>query len=413
MRLRLFLLLIVGAVACAPAVQAQAPPAAPPAAEQWKPAFPQLFPQPTGRNGYEEFVLAGDLARGHAAFRRATLGTPTLEEKRVLLADRTLARALTLVRQGLRKPVLSPRRDLNFSTTLPEVTTMRDVGRLLAIQEYVQLADGRTGEALDTFAVGLAFARAIQFDTLIQGLVGVAITAQIITPLSRRLDQLSARDCGRLYDISLQWLRQPNPYIQLLSGEWRGLRSSLQAMRDTALREGPDKAAAEILGPDSEELRRNRHLIPRAAADIDRVFQDVFRLADQHYLRLQEEMRKEPWERRPVEVDRGSPAGAMLGLLVPAHQMVDSAYTRDNARLRLLALHAVIRRYQWEHDRLPASLAGLQVEELARDPFTGQAVRYEVRGQRYTLTAAGPEARDANDPQAIDGRLPVRLTPDD
>jgi len=394
-----FVLVLLAWGALSPAaLGAQAPPA------QEPPAYRQVFPQPTGKNGYEQLVLAGDLVRGHAAFRRATLGTPTLAEKRALAADRTLQRAVSLVRAGLARPVISPRREISFSTTLPELGAMRDVGRLLAMLEYVHLADGRPGEALETLRLGLAFARAIQMDTLVQGLVGVAVTAVVLRPVTSRLDQLSARDCTRLQEICLEWLAQPSPYLAVLSGEWRGLRSSLVEMRDRALRDGPEKAAGDLLDPDGgPQVAR---VLPRDAAALDQMLAEVGRRADQYFLKLQEEVRKEPWERRPVQVDETGPAGAMLALLVPAHQQTDAAYTRDSARLRLLALHAAIRRYQWEYDRLPPNLAALNPGTLARDPFTGEPFEYQVRGARYTLTSVGPTARDPNDPQAVNGRVP-------
>jgi len=48
----------------------------------------------------------------------------------------------------------------------------------------------------------------------------------------------------------------------------------------------------------------------------------------------------------------------------------------------------------------------------AIDPFTGQPLQYAVRGTRYSLSSAGAPA-DADDPRAVNGRLPVSITPAD
>jgi hypothetical protein len=79
--------------------------------------------------------------------------------------------------------------------------------------------------------------------------------------------------------------------------------------------------------------------------------------------------------------------------------------------IRLLACHCAIRRHKWEHERLPASLAVLNLREMAVDPFTGQPLKYQLQGASYRLTSAGPTA-PADDPQAVDGRRPVSIVPE-
>ena len=59
-----------------------------------------------------------------------------------------------------------------------------------------------------------------------------------------------------------------------------------------------------------------------------------------------------------------------------------------------------------------AGLTGLDLGDLAVDPFTGQPLKYEVLGAtRYRLSSAGPKAL-ADDPQAVDGRRPVSVGPE-
>lgn len=376
--------------------------------------FQQVIPQPTGKNGYEELVMACDALKASRAYPLLTnWETLSLTEKRALLADRGVTRALALVRQGLNKPVYQPRPSLTFETLLPELAPLRELGKLLAIQQYVALADGRTQEALQITRTGMRLGRVIQMDTLVAGLVGVAIQAIVIHPLAEHLDQLTARDCQTLYQICLEWLSQPNAQIALLQAEARHLRATFAQLVEKARREGPE-AAARDLGVDEEQVRANVALIPKTPGAIEQVFRDAVKAYDEQMLRVVEELRKPPWMRRKLEPVRGADVGsALAALLMPAYQHVDQAFIKESARVQLLACHAAIRRYRWENNRLPSGLEQLNLGPLATDPFTGATFRYEVKGKRYSLTAAGSESSSMDDPRVINGRVPVTLTPDD
>ena len=64
-----------------------------------------------------------------------------------------------------------------------------------------------------------------------------------------------------------------------------------------------------------------------------------------------------------------------------------------------------------EHDRLPNDLAALELGDVATDPFTGQPLKYEPSGRRYRLTSAGMPTV-AEDPRAVDGRVPLDVVPE-
>ncbi len=66
---------------------------------------------------------------------------------------------------------------------------------------------------------------------------------------------------------------------------------------------------------------------------------------------------------------------------------------------------------RWEHLAVPAALAELRLGDLAVDRFTGALFQYEARGARYRLSSVGAPTTE-NDPQAVNGRRPVTITPD-
>ena len=82
MRISTFLILAGLCLGIAGSARAQD---APPVVEP--PAFPHLFPQPTGANGYEEWVQAGDLIRDNTLLADAMNADATLTFKRKVLAD--------------------------------------------------------------------------------------------------------------------------------------------------------------------------------------------------------------------------------------------------------------------------------------------------------------------------------------
>jgi type II secretory pathway pseudopilin PulG len=132
---------------------------------------------------------------------------------------------------------------------------------------------------------------------------------------------------------------------------------------------------------------------------------------DEFYNQLAVEVRKPSWQRAPLpapKTDEQDPSSAIVALLVPALQQALDRHTQELATVQLLACHAAIRRYRWEHERLPASLPELEIGELIQDPFTGAPFKYQPMGTRYRLTSAGPRAK-ADDPDAVDGRKPVSV----
>src|SRR5207253_826670 len=133
-----------------------------------------------------------------------------LSFKRRVLRDPPIARALVLLCLGLEKPVSSPRQSLSYDTRFPEFAGFRGMARLLKLQQYVLFADGHVPDAIASSRMELQLGKVIQTDTLISGLVGVAITAITARSIGEHLDQLSARDCDALFRIAREWLQQPN-----------------------------------------------------------------------------------------------------------------------------------------------------------------------------------------------------------
>ncbi|MBC7528982.1 MAG: hypothetical protein H7308_15710 [Chthonomonadaceae bacterium] len=66
----------------------------------------------------------------------------------------------------------------------------------------------------------------------------------------------------------------------------------------------------------------------------------------------------------------------------------------ERLSLKLLAVHTEIRKFIWQHDRLPRTLAELKLKARIIDPITRKPFQYKVEGDTYLLTSAMPIKMD-------------------
>src|SRR2546421_8583382 len=113
-----------------------------------KPVFSTLFPRPTGTNGYEEIVQAGDQALAIPAINQALDAGYTLTDKRSLLRQPAVINTLQILRVGLAKPLRPPDGNEVTDESFQAFAGIRQLARLLSVQQYVLFADGKVAEAI-------------------------------------------------------------------------------------------------------------------------------------------------------------------------------------------------------------------------------------------------------------------------
>lgn len=395
-----------------PPVVAPPPPAAPPpaAAEDYpfpppKSTFEQLFPKPTGENGYEDVIRATDLVRGlpDISGRDATLA-----QKRALLATPQAQKTLATLRAGLNRQVIqTPFTSYDPATLFPHFAPIRAIARLLSVEQYVLLADGKTPQAVDNFFDGLRMANVVKGEVLIGGLVAVAVDAIVANQLARRLDMLSARDCDRLTAGVRQYLTQPDAAIGAFETEHKSFAVGIMVkmVRDPATyvqdltpkekedgddpEEGDDPADPQQGAMMAEMLRLGRDKTARDAfADaVERHFEtaSVQAIASVRDPSL-------PPPKPPTGAERASLAYRYAQGMMPGYPRAASKFQIARVQVRLLGVHGAVRRFRWEHNRLPETLAELpRIGDLLRDPFTGEPLLYKRTGETtFDLSSAGP-----------------------
>ena len=413
---------VVAAAAGPSELFAQTPPAPDDKPEA---VFPKLFPQPTGDNGYEEIVQAGDLVRA-STLAQAVISagaTSTLRQKRNALADPKVSRALGLLKRGLAKPIRSPRATLTATTLFPDFASLRGLTRLLGVYQYVALADGRTSEAVGALRDGLRLAQTVKGEVLIGGLVGVAIEAIVLTRLTRHLDQMTARDCDRLVALAREYLAAPDAAINALESERRFQLAGIESLRNglAALKSG-DFADLEEEGAPPDPLDAQiETLFKNDSGAPDRIADAAIARINTYFDTLITDARLAPYQRTAAaEPPEQAPPGAtteermvfrLTGLTLPVLSTATTKFTHIRVQVQLLGVHGAVRRFRWERDKLPDALGDLRLPpELATDPYTGTPLVYQKTSETaYALSSAGPPERDENGTVIPGKRMPILL----
>jgi hypothetical protein len=107
-------------------------------------------------------------------------------------------------------------------------------------------------------------------------------------------------------------------------------------------------------------------------------------------------------------------AARLMSVFLPAVSSITAKFTQIRIQVQLLGVHAAIRRFRWEHDRLPDTLADLRLGALGVDPYTGRALVYDRIGGDtaaavYALSSAGPIKRDEENKPMPGQRVPILL----
>lgn len=336
-----------------------------------------------------------------------------------------------------------------MSLLLPEIQSMRQIGRLLAVRARLQIAEGRYDKAVYTFQTGLALARHTGGSvTLVQDLVGIAIAYQMLAQLEEMIQQPGAPNLyWALTDL-------PRPLFDLrkaLQGEKVSLYATLPEMRSletTRLTPEQQQRWLRTLGggeefemgvrkPDWPKRLMGTALVLHAYPAAKKALIAAGRKPEEveslptlqvvlihslhQYKRLQDGLYKcyglPYWEAQPhlEQADkRIRTAHARLEALpffymLPAIQNVFFAAVRVDRRVAALRCIEAIRLYAAAHDgKLPATLDALTDVPVPIDPVTGKAFAYQVTGEQATLSAPPPPGQRAFSHNSLHYELTIR-----
>ncbi len=338
--------------------------------------------QPTPNTDFLGLLQIGSRLKDRPTFSLAIDQNATLKARQQALNDPEVQTALRELRDWLAKPLqLPPSLTITaLAQDFPAVSASRQLARALMIQQYVQLANGKVHEAIDTTRDTLRLAYAVQNHSMTGFLVGVAVERIAVSNLSSHLDQLSIFDCNALMKLGQDWASTNKIFeFALLRESAIGLESLKQA-----------------LGQQKEALKE-------AEDALKAMYAQIIQMNSQAY-----------WDRVPLLFEAKGEAlkigETLVTSLRPAALRLLDASTRRIALARMLSCHAAIRRHRWENRELPATLAALDLKEMSLDPFTGQEFHYKVKGSTFTLESAGAFDRDDTGNLDRSSRSPFSLS---
>ncbi|HRF61069.1 MAG TPA: hypothetical protein PLH94_14285 [Fimbriimonadaceae bacterium] len=368
--------------------------------------------RPTGRNGYEEYLRAGKIvaSESYKAYARWMVElqggeTPksvpagmkadaSILDARDALRSR-FGKALDLVRAGNAKPIFDPSTEADFTTLFDHLADFKSIARLGTGVAYSDFAHGRASVANDLLLDLLQFANGISGGNLISFLVGIACEAIVTAVYARHIDRLSVSDLAKVGTWVEGRLGAPPTFLGAVESELRGSVRAVEQIFTGTRAEiidafsatfGDEKTISDRLLKLSERDLRSVGKI--AQSQIERSIQEqlrFLRLSEANWISLPDE-EPEP----PIGDDSvGKIADEISSSVIPLSASVAKSAALRRTQLRLLRLHALVLRYRWEHDRLPALLSDAVVKADLVDPITGQAFQYEVREGTYRLYSKG------------------------
>ncbi len=377
------------------------------------PAFPIVFKTPTGLNGYEEWVLAGDLIQNNKLLDALDDEGATLTQKRKVLDDPQVQQALHLLRQGLNKPTQPPARLLDTNATAPELSALYKLATLLKLEIYARCAEGNLDSAIAALDEGLQFGQRMQGDTPGSGGWGIVSEEAVLSALYSRLDQLSEYQCRRVQRIVEDWLQAPSHATLLLQQRKIALLNRLDKTRtdpDTLIK----LMEARIENPVTQgaNLQNISAYARQRPSDLDAMIGRAQALIAAHYDAALANCSRPVNKRIPVPFPKDdTPEGKLLSIVSIEANEATRWYDALEAKVRLLGVHAAIHRYRWEYNRLPNSLADLHLGALNTDPYTGSTLLYKRDGAVYDLSSFGPAASGSQERSASVSAQPIRLQP--
>lgn len=380
--------------------------------------FSQVVPQPTGKNGFEEYLRAAERTDDPAFRQWLAIDQPGLAKDQGWPSglDREsscLGRARwvlnrygvvnDLIRQGNGKPVYEPRAKIAIDTRFPEYRSLRNLSRVMVVSAYAEYAAGQTAQGTD---------RLLQSITMGQNLAGIGTGlahsyGQIqmraaFDALDSRLGQLSLEDCRKVDRHTSQLLQQPLTTYRIFVQGAAFLRLALDAIeanpKEAAGLEAPlRETIAGLKGPDLKRFRQ----------EADRIVAERYDPLIRHF-QGPEAQWSFPVENR-VSFRKGgdieSMAAALVDALDPSYRGIAILAIASRTQLRLLRLHALIRGYRWEHDRWPSRLDEVATDFV--DPLTREPFEYRLNPDGYTLSSRG---RPETGPITLRSTTPPRLS---
>ncbi|MDQ2986356.1 MAG: hypothetical protein M3R13_06490 [Armatimonadota bacterium] len=338
--------------------------------------FARTFPNPTGNNGWEEYLMAADIAR----IRNSTsllMGNAELSRlKNDQALVRELKRALDLVRIGNRKPLSYPFTYADFSIgPFVELAQIKQLGQALVAEALVKSADGEPKAATRAISDAFVLSRRIAVGPRTSGMVSIAMQAIALSALSMNLNRLDEESLETLAELFGKTALEPSPMIEMYFQEFeewsRIVPDMLSQPEEFAM---VDQVPPAVLNLKAAEIEAVTQKVLVAMKTIRESARAMFSRQERFWLEPKREH-----EDAAVAFVLDNLPGAFIHIIV-----------RNLTQLRLAEVHCRLMLYKRRSNNYPARLFDLGDERLAYDRTTGGPYYYaRLSDQSYTLYSLG------------------------
>ncbi len=350
-------------------------------------AFSQCFDEYSGKNAYEDYLMAADIVSGWQPARAISnyYKIDPIEADRKAVRD--LGRACDLIRIGNRKPANYPLDDDPFTMSFAHVVGYKEAAKLLLCEARVRLADGDKDGATQSLIDNMAFANQVDGVYLMDYLGSVAIWVLTLREFDHQKEELTGPHLRNLRTFLEHHAEETPAVLGPIEKELTAYEKQLPQL---------------FLGPLSDDGSGD---VPKEVAKLNRY------TAAPYYPKVVAELKKERSEIstmlagpvsswRVLRRDHPDPVIRYFLELGPPGEITTVAAAKHAIRVRLAILHCHVMEFKIEHGRLPAHLAELGPADLSFDEASQDQFEYVRRGGNYVLFSKG---------SAVTGK--VELTP--
>jgi hypothetical protein len=362
----------------------------------------QVFPAPTGNNGYEEYLKAADIlnSKSYKEFKAwnssgdlhpqvkapSGLSNSSTPLARKIYEVRTYGDALKLITAGNAKRTL---RGQNVLMT--ELSRFGDLCDLVIDAAYVAYAKGDWKGGTDQLTNLLVFGSNVSKEYLIGQLKGSAILGKAFAACDFHKSQWTVADCNHIIQVVEGLLNQPATIGVAVDREETFALSAVDTFavpKETELSDEDEAEKALNLRlkslSDSEKNQLNVLLKERLSKSFDR-YRKLF-MQPEYLWKGGSEL--SPSEAVPPLNTINEVCSAMLGRSETFAGAIPIA-VKTRIQLMLLRLHAEIQKFRWAHGRLPDQLVEVSSPEERMDPLIGEPFRFERQDSGYRLYSPG------------------------
>lgn len=349
---------------------------APAAITQQGSYFERTFPNPTGRNGWEEYLMAADIARSSNAtgLLMGNAELSRLENDQIVI--RELKRALNLVRAGNRKPITYPFTYEEFSIgPFVELAQIKQLGHALVAEAFVNLADGNPKTAARAITDAFVIGRRVAVGPRTSGLVSIAMEAIAFRALYMNLHRLDEESLENLAEVFGKAARELSPMIEMYFQEFeewsRFVPDMLLQPEEFTMGEEVPGAVRNLKAAEIEAVTQKVLAAMKTIKDSARV---MFARQERFWIEPKPEH-----EDPTVAFVLDNLPGAFTHIIV-----------RNRTQLRLAEVHCRLMLHKRRHNSFPAKLSELGDERFAYDSTTGSPYYYaRLSDHSYTLYSLG------------------------